>query len=117
LQAFRPLPDIVKAFTRRVAALGAPPPPHEPRAIDSLHQRGEGPSLPLPAPTERGGAPDPLAPQLHGRSSLVPSSSLALARRPRRGGRRGAPLPPATRHSHVGSRGRPGPPPSSARTL
>jgi hypothetical protein len=36
LQAFRPLPDIVKAFTRRVAALGAPPPPPEPRAIDYL---------------------------------------------------------------------------------
>ncbi|RPH69412.1 MAG: hypothetical protein EHM78_15405, partial [Myxococcaceae bacterium] len=36
LQAFRPLPDIVKAFTRRVAALGAPPPPPEPRSIDYL---------------------------------------------------------------------------------
>jgi len=36
LQAFRPLPDIVKAFTRRVAALGAPPPPQAPRAIDYL---------------------------------------------------------------------------------
>jgi len=36
LQAFRPLPDIVKAFTRRVAALGAPPPPPEPRPIDYL---------------------------------------------------------------------------------
>jgi hypothetical protein len=36
LQAFRPLPDIVKAFTRRVAALGAPPPPPEARPIDYL---------------------------------------------------------------------------------
>ena len=36
LQAFRPLPDIVKAFTRRVAALGATPPPPEPRQIDYL---------------------------------------------------------------------------------
>jgi hypothetical protein len=36
LQAFRPLPDIVKAFTRRVAALGAPPPPPEARTIDYL---------------------------------------------------------------------------------
>src|SRR5262252_1587095 len=36
LQAFRPLPDIVKAFTRRVAALGATPPPPEPREIDYL---------------------------------------------------------------------------------
>ena len=36
LQAFRPLPDIVKAFTRRVAALGAPPPPPEAREIDYL---------------------------------------------------------------------------------
>ncbi|HVP62753.1 MAG TPA: phosphatase domain-containing protein [Myxococcaceae bacterium] len=36
LQAFRPLPDIVKAFTRRVAALGGTPPPPEPRAIDYL---------------------------------------------------------------------------------
>jgi hypothetical protein len=36
LQAFRPLPDIVKAFTRRVAALGAPPPAPEARPIDYL---------------------------------------------------------------------------------
>ena len=36
LQAFRPLPDIVKAFTRRLAALGAPPPPPEARPIDYL---------------------------------------------------------------------------------
>jgi hypothetical protein len=36
LQAFRPLPDIVKAFTRRIAALGAPPPPPEARTIDYL---------------------------------------------------------------------------------
>ncbi|HEY1418674.1 MAG TPA: phosphatase domain-containing protein [Myxococcaceae bacterium] len=36
LQAFRPLPDIVKAFTRRVAALGATPPPPEARSIDYL---------------------------------------------------------------------------------
>ena len=36
LQAFRPLPDIVKAFTRRLAALGAPPPPPEARQIDYL---------------------------------------------------------------------------------
>ncbi|HTS83245.1 MAG TPA: phosphatase domain-containing protein [Myxococcaceae bacterium] len=36
LQAFRPLPDIVKAFTRRVAALGAPPPPQAPLQIDYL---------------------------------------------------------------------------------
>ena len=36
LQAFRPLPDIVKAFTRRVAALGATPPPPEAQPIDYL---------------------------------------------------------------------------------
>jgi len=36
LQAVRPLPDIVKAFTRRIAALGAPPPPPEARTIDYL---------------------------------------------------------------------------------
>ena len=36
LQAFRPVPDIVTAFTRRLAALGAPPPPPEARTIDYL---------------------------------------------------------------------------------
>jgi hypothetical protein len=36
LQAFRPLPDIVAAFTRRVAALGTTPPPPEAKPIDYL---------------------------------------------------------------------------------
>ena len=36
LQALRPLPDIVAAFTRRVAALGTTPPPPEAREIDYL---------------------------------------------------------------------------------
>ena len=36
LQAFRPLPDIVAAFTRRVAALGTTPPPREAKPIDYL---------------------------------------------------------------------------------
>ena len=36
LQALRPLPDIVAAYTRRVAALGTTPPPPEAREIDYL---------------------------------------------------------------------------------
>src|SRR5215468_1910138 len=36
LQALRPLPDIVAAFSRRVAALGTTPPPPEARPIDYL---------------------------------------------------------------------------------
>jgi hypothetical protein len=36
LQAFRPLPDIVSAFTRRVAALGTTPQPREAKPIDYL---------------------------------------------------------------------------------
>jgi hypothetical protein len=36
LQAFRPLPDIVAAFTRRVAALGTTPQPPEAKPIDYL---------------------------------------------------------------------------------
>jgi hypothetical protein len=36
LQALRPLPDIVAAFSRRIAALGTTPPPPEARTIDYL---------------------------------------------------------------------------------
>ncbi|MFZ5468936.1 MAG: phosphatase domain-containing protein [Myxococcota bacterium] len=34
--AFRPLPDILSAFTKRLAALGATPPPPKPKEIDYL---------------------------------------------------------------------------------
>ncbi|MGQ0505110.1 MAG: phosphatase domain-containing protein [Myxococcaceae bacterium] len=36
MNAMRPVPDIVAAFTKRLAALGAPPPPAAPRPIDYL---------------------------------------------------------------------------------
>jgi hypothetical protein len=34
LQAMRPVPDILAAFTKRLAALGTPPPPPTVQAVD-----------------------------------------------------------------------------------
>ena len=34
VQAFRPVPDIIAAFTKRLAALGTPPPPPRAQAVD-----------------------------------------------------------------------------------
>ena len=36
LSALRPVPDIVAAFSKRIAALGTPPPPPAPVAVDYL---------------------------------------------------------------------------------
>jgi hypothetical protein len=36
MNAMRPVPDILKAFTQRLAALGTPPPPPSTRPVDYL---------------------------------------------------------------------------------